>query len=43
MIYQPEGRDTSVEVKIADETVWMTQKAIATLYQTTMQNITIHL
>jgi|SRR5690625_1283233 len=43
LIYQPEGRDTSVEVKIADETVWMTQKAIAALYQTTPQNITIHL
>jgi len=29
LIYQPEDRKTSVEVKVADETVWMTQKAIA--------------
>ncbi|WP_047984316.1 DUF559 domain-containing protein [Ornithinibacillus californiensis] len=43
LIYQPEGRNTSVEVKIADGTVWMTQKAVAALYQTTPQNITIHL
>src|SRR5690625_7558316 len=25
-----------------DETVWMTQKALAELYQTTSQNITLH-
>ncbi|GAB3807449.1 DUF559 domain-containing protein [Virgibacillus kimchii] len=43
LIYQPEGRNTSVELKMADETVWMTQKAIAVLCQTTPQNITIHL
>lgn len=43
LIYQPEGRNTLVEGKIADETVWMTQKAIAALYQTIPHNITIHL
>lgn len=43
LIYQPEDRNTSIEVKIENETVWMTQKAIAVLYQTTPLNITIHL
>jgi len=33
LVFQPEDRNTSIEVKIEDETVWMTQKAIAELYQ----------
>src|SRR5699024_3551917 len=43
LIYQPEDRNTSIEVKIEDETVWMTQKAIAELYQSTKQNISLHI
>lgn len=43
LIYQPENIDTELEIRIADETAWMTQKSIALLYQTTTQNITIHL
>ncbi|TXL61098.1 DUF559 domain-containing protein [Cerasibacillus terrae] len=41
--YQPEGRNTSVEVKIADETVWMTQKAIAELFQKGVNTINEHI
>ena len=32
-----------MEVRLQDETVWMTQTAMAELYETTPQNITTHL
>ena len=43
LIYQPEGRNTLIEVKIVDETVWMTQKAIAELYQKGVNTINEHI
>jgi hypothetical protein len=43
LLYQTEDRRARVEVRLQDETVWMTQAAMAELYQTTPQNITIHL
>lgn len=43
LIYQPEGRNTSVEVKIVDETVWMTQRAIAGLFQKGVNTINEHI
>jgi hypothetical protein len=40
IIYQsPEG-NTKVEALLHEETVWLTQKQIADLFQTTPQNIT---
>ncbi len=42
LIYQTEEGNTKIDVRLEDETVWMTQKAIAELYQTTPQNITLH-
>lgn len=42
-IYQIEGVDIHIDVQLKKGTVWMTQKAIAELYQTTPQNITLHL
>lgn len=42
LIYQMEDGKTKIDVRLEDETVWMTQKAIAELYQTTPQNITLH-
>ena len=42
LIYQNEKGDTKIDVYFADETVWMTQKSISELYQTTPQNITLH-
>lgn len=42
LIYQTEEGNTKVDVRLENETVWMTQKAIAELYQTTTQNITLH-
>ncbi|MBO1265271.1 virulence RhuM family protein [Proteiniclasticum sp. SCR006] len=43
LIYQLEDGKTKVDVRLENETVWMTQKAIAELYQTTPQNITLHI
>jgi hypothetical protein len=43
ILYRSGDGQTRVEVRLADETVWMTQAAMAELYQTTPQNITLHL
>src|SRR5690625_4602733 len=42
LIYQTEEGNTKMDVRLENETVWMTQKAIAELYQTSHQNITVH-
>ena len=41
-IYKTADHQTQVEVKFEEETVWLTQKQMAELFQTTPQNITIH-
>lgn len=43
ILYQTEDGKTRIEVKLQDETVWLTQKLMAELFQTTPQNITTHL
>jgi len=43
LIYQNEKGDTKVDVYFNDETIWMTQKSLSELYQTTPQNITLHI
>lgn len=43
ILYRTEDGRTRVEVRLADETVWMTQAAMAELYQGTKQNISLHL
>ena len=43
IIYQTESGDTKLEVRLENETVWLSQKLMAALFQTTPQNITIHL
>ncbi|WP_188207877.1 virulence RhuM family protein [Alkalibacillus aidingensis] len=43
LIYQTEEGNTKIDVRLEGETVWMTQKAIADLYQTSPQNITLHI
>jgi hypothetical protein len=43
LLYQTEDGKTRIEVRLQDETVWMTQAAMAELYQITPQNITTHL
>lgn len=43
ILYQTEDGKIRIEVRLEDETVWMTQAAMAELYQTTPQNITLHI
>ena len=43
IIYQTKNGETKLDVRFQDETVWLTQKLMAELFQTTSQNITIHL
>jgi hypothetical protein len=43
LMYQPEDGRTRIDVRLEDETVWLTQGGIAELYQTTPQNITLHI
>lgn len=43
LIYQTEDGNTKIDVRLESETVWMTQKAIAELYQSTKQNVSLHI
>ena len=42
-IYKAKDGQTQIEVQFDEDTVWLTQKQMAQLFQTTPQNITIHL
>ncbi len=42
MYTTPEG-GVRIEVYLADETIWLTQKKMAELFDTTPQNITLHI
>jgi len=43
ILYQTEDGQTKLEVRLQDETVWLTQQQLATLLQTSKQNIGQHL
>jgi hypothetical protein len=43
LLYRTEDGQTRIEVRLENQTVWLTQAGIAELYQTSPQNITIHL
>lgn len=43
LIYQTEDGNTKIDVRLENETVWMSQKAIAELYQSTKQNVSLHI
>ena len=43
IIYQTEDGQTKLDVRLEDETVWLTQQQLATLLQTSKQNIGQHL
>lgn len=43
LIYQSDDGLTNVEVKIQDETVWLTQQQMATLFQTSRTNVVEHI
>jgi hypothetical protein len=43
ILYQTEDGKTRLQVRLENETVWLTQADMAQLFQTTPQNITLHL
>lgn len=43
IIYQTEDGHTKIDVRMEDETVWLTQSQMADLFQTTKQNISLHI
>ncbi len=43
LIYQTEGGQTKLEVRLEGETLWLSQAGLADLYQTTKQNISLHI
>lgn len=43
IIYQTENGDTRLDVRFQDETVWLTQSLMAELFQTSTDNIGLHL
>lgn len=43
IIYQTSDGDTKIDAFIENETVWLTQNQMAELFQTTKQNISLHL
>ena len=43
LLYTTPAGDVRVDVLFSDESVWLTQKRMAELFETTPQNITIHL
>jgi hypothetical protein len=43
LLYQTEDGRIRIDVRFEGETAWLTQASIARLYQTTPQNITMHI
>jgi len=43
LVYQTEGGQIKVDVRLEDETVWLTQQQMADLFQTTVPNISMHM
>ena len=43
IIYKTQNGQTKLDVRLENETVWLTQKLMAELFQTTVANINIHL
>ena len=43
LLYQSEDGTTRIEVRLDGDTVWLPQRAMADLFQTTKQNISLHI
>ncbi len=43
ILYQTEDGTTNVEVHLSDDTVWLNQAQMADLFQTTKQNVSLHI
>lgn len=42
LVFTCQSGENTIEVRVQDETVWLTQNLIAELFQTTKQNISLH-
>ena len=42
LVYQAEDGQIKIDVRLEEETVWLTQQQLADLFQTTKQNISLH-
>ena len=43
IIYKSESGETKLDVRFQDETVWLTQKLMSELFQTSVPNVNMHL
>ena len=43
LIYQTENGVTKIDVRIQDDTVWLTQQQMAELYQSSKSNVSEHI
>ena len=43
IVYQPEGGEFHIEVRLENETVWLTQAQMAELFNATKQNVSLHI
>lgn len=43
LVYQVEDGQIKLDVRLEEETVWLTQQMMAELFQTTQQNISLHI
>ena len=43
ILYQDDNEITRVAVRFADEDLWLTQNQLAEIYDTTKQNISLHI
>jgi hypothetical protein len=43
VVYQPEERSIQIEVRIEEDTVWLTQSQLVELFDSTKQNISLHI
>jgi len=42
VIYQPDEKSSRLEVRLENETVWLTQAQMVELFESTKQNISLH-
>jgi len=43
ILYQPDAQSTAINVRVEDETVWLTQAQMVELFKSTKQNISLHI
>jgi len=43
LIFTNQAKEDSIEVRVQDETIWLSQKLMAALFDCSMDNISLHL